>query len=70
MVGKPANIIYEIARLARLYVTYTNFCLSVVSIPKSAILSTRNCSLSELIPQGSYGTEAQLGLTLGLYGEL
>ncbi|EJD07545.1 uncharacterized protein FOMMEDRAFT_24889 [Fomitiporia mediterranea MF3/22] len=42
----------------------------VVIIPKSAILSIRNCLLAEHIPQVIFGTEAQLGLALGLFGEI
>ena len=42
----------------------------VVSIPKTAVLSIKNCSLAEHIPQVIYGKEAQLGLALALYGEL
>ncbi|KAI5121514.1 hypothetical protein M0805_006551 [Coniferiporia weirii] len=43
---------------------------TLVSIPKTSILSIRNCLLSELITPVIYGIEAQLGLALGLYCEL
>ena len=47
------------------------FCLpTVVSIPKSTVLSVKTCALAEHVPQVTYGRDAQLGLALALYGEL
>ena len=42
----------------------------VVTIPKTSILSIKSCTLSNFIEPVIYGREAQLGLALGLYGEL
>ncbi|KAL5531645.1 hypothetical protein ACEPAG_4522 [Sanghuangporus baumii] len=43
---------------------------TLVSIPKSAVLSIKSCTFAEHVPQVTYGKEAQLGLALALYGEL
>ncbi|EGO22114.1 hypothetical protein SERLADRAFT_440135 [Serpula lacrymans var. lacrymans S7.9] len=43
---------------------------TLVHIPKSAVLSVRSCSLSQLIAPIPYGNGAHLALALALYGEL
>lgn len=43
---------------------------TVVTIPKSCILSIKSCALSDFITPVIYGREAQLGLAIGVYGEL
>ncbi len=43
--------------------------MSVVVIPKSAVLSTRSCKLADHIPHAPYGHEATLTLALALYSE-
>lgn len=42
----------------------------MVTIPKSCILSIKSCALSDFITPVTYGREAQLGLAIGVYGEL
>jgi hypothetical protein len=44
--------------------------MSVVVIPKSAVLSTRSCTLADHIPHAPYGHDATLTLALALYSEL
>ena len=43
--------------------------MSVVVIPKSAVLSTRSCTLADHIPHAPYGHDATLTLALALYAE-
>ena len=43
--------------------------MSVVVIPKSAVLSTRSCALAEHIPHAPYGHDATLALALAVYSE-
>src|SRR6267154_5961973 len=43
--------------------------MSVVVIPKSAVLSTRSCTLADHIPHAPYGHDATLTLALALYSE-
>lgn len=43
--------------------------MSVVVIPKSAVLSTRSCTLADHIPHAPYGHDATLTLALTLYSE-
>ncbi|OBZ71035.1 N-lysine methyltransferase SETD6 [Grifola frondosa] len=43
---------------------------TLVSIPKTAILSVRSCSIAERIPFVPYGHGATLALSLGLYYEI
>jgi hypothetical protein len=43
---------------------------TVVSIPKTALLSVKSCSLSDHIPPEPYGQGANLALSLALYIEL
>lgn len=43
--------------------------MSVVVIPKSAVLSTRSCTLADHIPHAPYGHDATLTLSLALYSE-
>jgi hypothetical protein len=43
--------------------------MSVVVIPKSAVLSTRSCALAQHIPHAPYGHDATLTLALALYSE-
>lgn len=44
--------------------------IAVVTIPKTAVLSVRSCTLSDDIPFVPCGHGAHLGLALALYGEL
>lgn len=46
------------------------YLLRVVRIPKHAVLSTKNCTLSPYIPASPYGPGAQLALSLALYTEM
>ena len=43
--------------------------MSVVVIPKSAVLSTRSCTFADHIPHAPYGHDATLALALALYSE-
>jgi len=43
--------------------------MSVVVIPKSAVLSARSCTLADHIPHAPYGHDATLTLALALYSE-
>ncbi|KIP05485.1 hypothetical protein PHLGIDRAFT_119783 [Phlebiopsis gigantea 11061_1 CR5-6] len=43
---------------------------TLVTIPKTAVLSVRSCSFAEVIPVVPYGHGARLGLSLAVYGEL
>ena len=43
--------------------------MSVVVIPKSAVLSTRSCTLADHIPHAPCGHDATLALALALYSE-
>jgi hypothetical protein len=43
--------------------------MSAVVIPKSAVLSTRSCTLADHIPHAPYGHDATLTLALALYSE-
>jgi hypothetical protein len=43
--------------------------MSVVVIPKSAVLSTRSCTFGDHIPHAPHGHEATLALALALYSE-
>ncbi|PFH50462.1 hypothetical protein AMATHDRAFT_47880 [Amanita thiersii Skay4041] len=49
---------------------YTPPHTTLVRIPKDAVLSTRNCTLSEFIPSSPCGLAAQLALALALYIEI
>lgn len=58
-------LIHSVGRKSLLTVKQT-----VVKIPKNAVLSSRNCVLSEFLEPLRVGLEAQLTLSLALYSEL
>lgn len=43
---------------------------TLVTIPKTAVLSARSCALADAIPTVLYGHGARLALSLALYGEM